>query len=93
MPEVPSVVYLGQYDQCVWLDCHVAILAVACPTLHSSRAAYYAVFDGHGGPRASVYTAENLHKNIIARFPKGRPLSSINRATDAALELFVCLHR
>ena len=37
----------------------------------SSQAAYYGVFDGHAGPRASEYTAQHLHKNILAKFPKG----------------------
>jgi len=36
-----------------------------------SRVAYYGVFDGHAGPRASKFTAEHLHKNIIAKFPEG----------------------
>ena len=44
----------------------------ACASHHlSSRAAYYGVFDGHAGPRASEYTAQHLHKNILAKFPKG----------------------
>ena len=36
-----------------------------------SRVAYYGVFDGHAGPRASKFTAEHLHKNVIAKFPVG----------------------
>ena len=39
--------------------------------LYSSRAAYYGVFDGHAGPRASQFAADYLHKNIVSRFPKG----------------------
>ena len=38
---------------------------------YRSRTAYYGVFDGHAGPRASKFTAEHLHKNIVAKFPKG----------------------
>ena len=33
--------------------------------------AYYGVFDGHAGPRASQFAADHLHKNIVSRFPKG----------------------
>ncbi|XP_070561147.1 integrin-linked kinase-associated serine/threonine phosphatase 2C-like isoform X2 [Ptychodera flava] len=36
-----------------------------------SRVAYYAVFDGHSGSKASKFAAENLHKILIAKFPKG----------------------
>ncbi|XP_065891028.1 integrin-linked kinase-associated serine/threonine phosphatase 2C-like isoform X2 [Dysidea avara] len=36
-----------------------------------SRMAYYGVFDGHAGPRASQFAADHLHKNIVSRFPKG----------------------
>lgn len=32
---------------------------------------YYAVFDGHGGLRASSYSAQKLHKIIAQKFPKG----------------------
>jgi len=35
------------------------------------RLSYYAVFDGHGGGRASKYAALNLHKIIAEKFPKG----------------------
>ncbi|XP_013397895.1 integrin-linked kinase-associated serine/threonine phosphatase 2C [Lingula anatina] len=36
-----------------------------------TRVAYFAVFDGHGGDRASKYAATHLHKNIACKFPKG----------------------
>ncbi|XP_071944453.1 integrin-linked kinase-associated serine/threonine phosphatase 2C-like isoform X2 [Antedon mediterranea] len=35
-----------------------------------SRIAYYAVFDGHGGARASTFAASKLHSHIIQKFPK-----------------------
>ena len=37
----------------------------------SSRVAYYGVFDGHAGNRASTYTAEHLHQNIQCYLPRG----------------------
>lgn len=36
-----------------------------------TRVAYYGVFDGHGGSKASKYAAEHLHKIIAQKFPKG----------------------
>lgn len=33
--------------------------------------AYYGVFDGHAGPRASEYAAQHLHQNILAKVPQG----------------------
>ncbi|KAM4589138.1 integrin-linked kinase-associated serine/threonine phosphatase 2C isoform 2-T2 [Fundulus diaphanus] len=38
---------------------------------HVSRISYFAVFDGHGGARASRFAAENLHLNLARRFPTG----------------------
>lgn len=32
--------------------------------------AYYAVFDGHAGARASQYAANNLHINLAEKIPK-----------------------
>ncbi|CAB1348898.1 unnamed protein product [Coregonus sp. 'balchen'] len=40
------------------------------PTLKGSRLAYFAVFDGHGGARASHFTAEHLHHTLALKFPK-----------------------
>ncbi|XP_062328753.1 integrin-linked kinase-associated serine/threonine phosphatase 2C isoform X2 [Osmerus eperlanus] len=36
-----------------------------------SRVAYFAVFDGHGGARASRFAAEHLHHTLALKFPKG----------------------
>nr|XP_033813784.1 integrin-linked kinase-associated serine/threonine phosphatase 2C isoform X3 [Geotrypetes seraphini] len=36
-----------------------------------TRLSYFAVFDGHGGCRASRFAAQNLHQNIIKKLPKG----------------------
>ncbi|KAM4566537.1 integrin-linked kinase-associated serine/threonine phosphatase 2C isoform 1-T1 [Odontesthes bonariensis] len=40
---------------------------------HVSRVSYFAVFDGHGGARASRFAAEHLHHNLAKRFPSGDP--------------------
>lgn len=32
---------------------------------------YFAVFDGHGGARASQFAAENLHHTLAKKFPTG----------------------
>ncbi|XP_030600544.1 integrin-linked kinase-associated serine/threonine phosphatase 2C isoform X1 [Archocentrus centrarchus] len=36
-----------------------------------SRVSYFAVFDGHGGARASRFAAENLHHILAKKFPRG----------------------
>lgn len=36
-----------------------------------SHVAYFAVFDGHGGARASRFAAEHLHHTLGLKFPKG----------------------
>ncbi|XP_029373335.1 integrin-linked kinase-associated serine/threonine phosphatase 2C isoform X2 [Echeneis naucrates] len=36
-----------------------------------SRVSYFAVFDGHGGARASRFAAEHLHQNLANKFPTG----------------------
>ncbi|GFO00715.1 integrin-linked kinase-associated serine/threonine phosphatase 2c-like [Plakobranchus ocellatus] len=43
------------------------------PEVHKSivRLALYAVFDGHGGARASRFACQHLHNNLRDRFPKG----------------------
>ncbi|CAB1347831.1 unnamed protein product [Coregonus sp. 'balchen'] len=40
------------------------------PILKGSRLAYFAVFDGHGGARASRFAAEHLHHTLALKFPK-----------------------
>ncbi|XP_072036058.1 integrin-linked kinase-associated serine/threonine phosphatase 2C-like [Amphiura filiformis] len=35
------------------------------------RVAYYAVFDGHCGSKASQHAANVLHKKLISKFPRG----------------------
>ncbi|XP_028275604.1 integrin-linked kinase-associated serine/threonine phosphatase 2C-like isoform X2 [Parambassis ranga] len=36
-----------------------------------SRVSYFAVFDGHGGARASRFAAEHLHHTLAKKFPGG----------------------
>ncbi|KAI2656502.1 Integrin-linked kinase-associated serine/threonine phosphatase 2C [Labeo rohita] len=56
-------------------DAHVLLpdLTASVTNLPSqvSRLAYFAVFDGHGGARASQFAAENLHHTLVSKFPKG----------------------
>lgn len=44
----------------------------------STRVSYFAVFDGHGGIRASKFAAQNLHQNLIRKFPKGERNKSVH---------------
>ncbi|TWW77745.1 Integrin-linked kinase-associated serine/threonine phosphatase 2C [Takifugu flavidus] len=39
------------------------------PVLYRCRVSYFAVFDGHGGARASQFAAENLHQILAKKFP------------------------
>ncbi|XP_073688821.1 integrin-linked kinase-associated serine/threonine phosphatase 2C-like isoform X1 [Garra rufa] len=56
-------------------DAHVLLpdLTASVNNLPSqvSRLAYFAVFDGHGGARASQFAAENLHHTLLSKFPRG----------------------
>ena len=62
------------------------------------RVAFFAVYDGHGGARASRFASQNLHKFLLDKFPKGNvphpPLSkkilfrfiACNSASDLCYE-------
>ncbi|XP_015282323.1 PREDICTED: integrin-linked kinase-associated serine/threonine phosphatase 2C [Gekko japonicus] len=56
-------------------DAHVILndITEECSPLPAqiTRVSYFAVFDGHGGVRASKYASQNLHQNLIRKFPKG----------------------
>ncbi|KAI1235711.1 hypothetical protein IHE44_0001791 [Lamprotornis superbus] len=60
-------------------DAHVILndITEECQPLPSqiTRVSYFAVFDGHGGVRASKFAAQNLHQNLIKKFPKGEVAS------------------
>eukprot|EP00079_Xenopus_tropicalis_P035641 XP_017949412.1 PREDICTED: integrin-linked kinase-associated serine/threonine phosphatase 2C isoform X3 [Xenopus tropicalis] len=43
------------------------------------RLSYFAVFDGHGGTRASRFAAQNLHQNFVKKIPRGEG-SSVDKA-------------
>jgi serine/threonine protein phosphatase PrpC len=49
--------------------------------IYRYRVAFFAVYDGHGGARASRFASKNLHKFLLDKFPKGNvppPPSSFN---------------
>ena len=46
-------------------------------SLCSSRVAFYGVYDGHAGPKASKFTAEHLHIDIRDRLPKGQSMVTV----------------
>ncbi|CAN9510864.1 unnamed protein product [Ophioblennius macclurei] len=56
-------------------DAHVLMpdLSVTSLPPHVSRVSYFAVFDGHGGSRASRFAAEHLHGVLARKFPNGEP--------------------
>jgi integrin-linked kinase-associated serine/threonine phosphatase 2C len=54
----------------------------------TSRVAYYGVFDGHAGNRASTYTAEHLHQNIKSCLPKGNVHNLDREVKKCLLESF-----
>ncbi|GFX59539.1 hypothetical protein TNCV_2034671 [Trichonephila clavipes] len=49
-----------------------------------SRLSYYAVYDGHGGVRASKFASDHLHQNLAQKFPKV-PLSQIEKEIKRSL--------
>ncbi|KAJ7995697.1 hypothetical protein DPEC_G00247260 [Dallia pectoralis] len=53
-------------------DAHVLLpdMNACMSSLPVSRLAYFAVFDGHGGARASRFAAEHLHHTLALKFPK-----------------------
>ncbi|KAK3105331.1 hypothetical protein FSP39_022830 [Pinctada imbricata] len=60
------------------------------PNLHPSihRLALFAVYDGHGGARASQHAAERLHKHLINKFPKGDILQVQKEMKKILVETF-----
>uniref|UniRef100_A0A8D0LCM4 Integrin-linked kinase-associated serine/threonine phosphatase 2C n=1 Tax=Sphenodon punctatus TaxID=8508 RepID=A0A8D0LCM4_SPHPU len=73
-------------------DAHVILndLTEECSPLPSeiSRVSYFAVFDGHGGVRASKYAAQNLHQNLLRKFPKGEVASVEKTVKRCLLDAF-----
>ncbi|XP_029471105.1 integrin-linked kinase-associated serine/threonine phosphatase 2C isoform X2 [Rhinatrema bivittatum] len=49
-----------------------------------TRLSYFAVFDGHGGCRASRFAAQNLHQNIIKKLPRGE-VSNVEKLVKRCL--------
>uniref|UniRef100_A0A493TLF8 Integrin-linked kinase-associated serine/threonine phosphatase 2C n=1 Tax=Anas platyrhynchos platyrhynchos TaxID=8840 RepID=A0A493TLF8_ANAPP len=73
-------------------DAHVILndITEECQPLPSqiSRVSYFAVFDGHGGVRASKFAAQNLHLNLIKKFPKGEVVSVEKTVKRCLLDTF-----
>ncbi|XP_042269933.1 integrin-linked kinase-associated serine/threonine phosphatase 2C isoform X2 [Thunnus maccoyii] len=57
-----------QDDHVMLPDMSSCMSALPCQV---SRVSYFAVFDGHGGARASRFAAEHLHHNLAKKFPSG----------------------
>ncbi|XP_014393121.1 PREDICTED: integrin-linked kinase-associated serine/threonine phosphatase 2C isoform X5 [Myotis brandtii] len=73
-------------------DAHVILndITEECRPLSSliTRVSYFAVFDGHGGIRASKFAAQNLHQNLIRKFPKGDVISVEKTVKRCLLDTF-----
>ncbi|NXY88320.1 ILKAP phosphatase, partial [Alcedo cyanopectus] len=73
-------------------DAHVILndITEECQPLPSqiARVSYFAVFDGHGGVRASKFAAQNLHQNLIKKFPKGEVVSVEKTVKRCLLDTF-----
>lgn len=51
---------------------HKAVILMFCLPSGREQLSFYAVFDGHGGVKASQYAAANIHKQLASIFPKGQ---------------------
>ncbi|XP_036009024.1 integrin-linked kinase-associated serine/threonine phosphatase 2C isoform X9 [Mus musculus] len=73
-------------------DAHVILndITQECnpPSSLITRVSYFAVFDGHGGIRASKFAAQNLHQNLIRKFPKGDIISVEKTVKRCLLDTF-----
>nr|XP_013013033.2 integrin-linked kinase-associated serine/threonine phosphatase 2C isoform X4 [Cavia porcellus] len=73
-------------------DAHVILndITEECnpPSSLITRVSYFAVFDGHGGIRASKFAAQNLHQNLIRKFPKGDVVSVEKTVKRCLLDTF-----
>ena len=54
-------------------DAHTHLLAVP----DDSRAAFFGVYDGHGGPKVAQYAGTHLHKLIVTDKAYGNLLMKI----------------
>nr|XP_060477471.1 integrin-linked kinase-associated serine/threonine phosphatase 2C [Panthera onca] len=66
------------------------VISLECrpPSSLITRVSYFAVFDGHGGIRASKFAAQNLHQNLIRKFPKGDVISVEKTVKRCLLDTF-----
>lgn len=56
---------------------------------YRSQVAFYGVYDGHGGTRASNFAASNLHNNLAQTFPKGNEVHDYLRVSNGHYFVFV----
>uniref|UniRef100_A0A1A8JPS7 Integrin-linked kinase-associated serine/threonine phosphatase 2C n=2 Tax=Nothobranchius kuhntae TaxID=321403 RepID=A0A1A8JPS7_NOTKU len=75
LPVLRGYVAARQGEREEMQDAHVLLpdmsSCLSSPPDLLSRVSYYAVFDGHGGARASRFAAENLHLSLARKFPSG----------------------
>lgn len=75
LPVLKSYVAARRGEREEMQDAHVLLPDMSCYLsplpAQVSRVSYFAVFDGHGGARASQYAAEHLHHNLAKKFPSG----------------------
>lgn len=56
------------------------------PSIH--RLCVYAVFDGHGGVRASRFATQHLHNNLRDKFPKGDVAQTEKEIKKVLIDVF-----
>ncbi|CAM4549007.1 unnamed protein product [Leuciscus chuanchicus] len=73
LPKLQGFVSARRGEREEMQDAHVLLPELSVTNLppQVSRLAYFAVFDGHGGARASQFAADNLHHTLVSKFPKG----------------------
>ncbi|XP_025083684.1 integrin-linked kinase-associated serine/threonine phosphatase 2C-like isoform X1 [Pomacea canaliculata] len=73
-------------DAYIQLDDYSKMFKELHPSIH--RLALYAVFDGHGGSRASRFASQYLHKILCDKFPKGDVSAVEKEIKKCLIEVF-----